>query len=106
MLSVRVRTLTGAEALVELPESATVADLRADLRRREGFGRGAGSLALFVGGRRLADGGARLATLLGPAGGGGAFVVSLSLFFSPSEAPEASPFFMASCSAHTWPPTF
>lgn len=77
-MQVRVRTLlTGVEALVELPDddTATVAQLRAALRRREEFAPGR-ALALFVGGARL-SGGTRLADALGS---GNAFVVSFVRF--------------------------
>jgi hypothetical protein len=77
-MQVRVRTLlTGVEALVELPETATVSDLRAALRRREEFP-GRGALALFVGGRRLGDGRARVADALGGSSPN-AFVVSVGV---------------------------
>jgi DEAD/DEAH box helicase domain-containing protein len=89
-LSVRVRSLTGAEAVVELSESATVSDLRKALRRRDGFGR---SVSLFVCGRRLADGGAALAPLLQTLPGGkNAFVVSSTLWLTRSLSGSWTPF--------------
>lgn len=73
-MEVRVRTLlTGVEALVELPETASVSDLRAELRKRAEFGHGR-ALALFFCGERLSAG-ASLADALGGGGGNNAFVV-------------------------------
>jgi len=92
MQRVRVRTLTGLEATVEVAESATVAELRAELRRQPGFG---GSVALFVGGRRLSDGAARVASLPLPRDSAGAFVASCC--FLPRGLIEAVGGWMFAC---------